>query len=452
MLLVKGTILVIALAVIVGWFHQHLEEFFRWALSLVQEPFHLLSDGLVAVMTSLRNWIRAQMGAVATAPQPTPQSSEATPSDAAATPWNPLAAGGVATPGTALTAGAPASPSSGPDAVSPRQHLQYIIGSVLYTAIFLVFIYADFWVAVFTFQAFGIETVATKIPASAALLFAAALIGVAVYWGLMLLDQLGVTHLAPWDRLGLGARRMMVRLAWASIALSLVLCLLLGIWRGVTSTSSAATQVSDTMESPAGSVEVASPGREATQALGTHPSEAAGILALGEESHGSAFERIVPTVAMGLLPVLLTISAVWSGLGVAMLFHYLVVILAGIMLVPLALLNLVMRIMMALCNATFGAIGAVLRLLHSMGRALIEFFRPIYDWLQARMRRSLGEGGSSVPPPPARAGIGDPPVGNPDAPAWDSVEQSRTDEPDDTGESEESPTAWNPFAMSGGTR
>ena len=452
MLLFKGAILVIALAVLVGWFHQHLEEFFRWALSLVQEPFHLLSEGLAAVMTSLRNWIRAQMGHDTAAPQQASQPSESSSSDAPATAWNPLAAQQSTPAAHTATAeeAAPAAARGG--ALSPRQHLQYIIGSILYTAAFLAFVYADFWLIVLTLQAFGLETIATKIPASAALLSAAAFIGVAVFWGLVLLDLLGVTHLAPWERLGTGARRKMVRLAWACITLSLVLCLLFGIWRGSASGSSVTTQMTAVPAVAGGGIEVPSPGRDVGQPSGTESPDPAGGVVPGADSEASEIERLIPKVSMGLLPVLVTISGVWSGMGVATLFQYLVVILAGLMLVPLALLNVSMRIVMGLCTSAFGAIQAILRLLHSMGRGLIEFMRPVYNWLQARMRRSLGEGGSSAALPLAQAGVDEPLISKPDAPAPDSPEHSHTDQPEETDESDESTTAWNPFAMAGGAR
>jgi hypothetical protein len=452
MLLFKAAILVVALAILVGWFHQHLEEFFRWALSLLQEPFHLLSDGLATVMTSLRNWIRAQLGYDRAQDQAAERAGEPTPSGDSSSEWNPLEAhGGTTRPRAAANEG-PAAGASERGVLSPRRHLQYIIGGILYTAAFLAFVYADFWLIVLTLQAFGLETVATRIPASAALLTAAAFIGVAVFWGLVLLDLLGVTHLAPWDRLGIGARRMMIRIAWTCIGLSLILCLLFGIWRGITSSESLPTQTSEAVALESGGIEVSSPGREASRSVGGDVNDFSYSTGPGGGSTASRWEASIPVISLGLLPVLVSISAVWSGIGVATLIHYLAVILAGVILIPLALLNLTMRIMMALCNAAFGAIQAILRLLHSMGRGLIEFLRPLYNWLQNRMKRSLGEGGSSAPFPPAQAGVREPPIIEPDGPASDSPDHTQTGEPDETDGSDEAATAWNPFAMTGGPR
>jgi len=451
MFLLKAAILVIGLAVIVGWFHQHLVVFFNNMLLLLQEPCRFLSSGLTAVMASLRAWIRAQMGHEATQAQPANRSGETLSSDGPATAWNPLDAHDGAT-ARAVTAQETALPAPGGSALSPRQHLLYIIGSILYTLACVAFLYAEVWLILLILRAWGFESAGMEPPASAGVLTAASLVGAAFFWGLFLLDLLGVTDLAPWHRLSPKARRVALWLAISCIVLSAGIALLMGLWGGAAATQTEPATVTVGDGVAAGAIEAASPGREVAHRPGQETAEVAFDSLPGSDAIGSSFERNIPKVSMGLLRVLVAVSAAWSGIGVVILFNYLVVILAGAILIPMALVDLTMRIIMVLCNAAFGAIQAILLLLHSMGRGLLDFFRPLYNWLQARMKRSLGEGGNPPPLPPAQAGVHEPPATEPDLPTSDSPEQSQTDEADETQESEESATAWNPFAMTGGPR
>jgi hypothetical protein len=114
--------------------------------------------------------------------------------------------------------------------------LFFIIGSIIYSTLTLVFLLADFGMVVLTAEAMGFEPAAFEMPVDTSTLTAATLVTTAAFWGMIVLDLLGITRLAPWRKhLSRGLRRIFMALAVFFLGLSVAVALAMGLWRGIMS-------------------------------------------------------------------------------------------------------------------------------------------------------------------------------------------------------------------------
>ena len=73
-----------------------------------------------------------------------------------------------------------------------------MIGSILYTICFVLFGIADFHLICMTLSAMGIESSIINPPGGAGTITSIALYAGVLFFGIMLLDLVNMTHLAPW--------------------------------------------------------------------------------------------------------------------------------------------------------------------------------------------------------------------------------------------------------------
>ncbi len=111
--------------------------------------------------------------------------------------------------------------------------IYFIIGSVFYTVFTVIFCLCDFSMLLLTLEAMGVDNVTVSLPLDASTLTAATLLAAASFWGMILLDILGITRLAPWRRqLTPFWSRMFVSLAVLLISTSVIIGASMGVWRG----------------------------------------------------------------------------------------------------------------------------------------------------------------------------------------------------------------------------
>jgi hypothetical protein len=239
-----------------------------------------------------------------------------------------------------------------------------VVGAVLYLAAFSVFGYAEFWLIVLTLQAMGFSTGNLQAPASADFLQGAALLAVAFFWGMILLDALKLTHIGPWEQLRKKGRYALVTLSGVCIAMTIVIAGLLGVWR--------ITRVTNPLQTSQ-KAEVLSQGFGIQEPLGSHsigtPDLDSSDVVSEFKTQEGFFDKLV-TVLVGFgLPSIVGISMVFSGWGVAASLSLVWGILLCLTLLPFGLLWLPLRLGEGLCNAVFGIVNAVLDFLSQIGRS-----------------------------------------------------------------------------------
>jgi hypothetical protein len=108
------------------------------------------------------------------------------------------------------------------------------IGSCLYTAAFGLFVFADFHLMCLTLAGMGIEAAHFEPPLGAGTLTVFAFVAAILFFGLLFLDLLGVTEIAPWrEKLSPVWSRTMYCICIFSLLLSMVTTFLFGLWRGI---------------------------------------------------------------------------------------------------------------------------------------------------------------------------------------------------------------------------
>lgn len=112
--------------------------------------------------------------------------------------------------------------------------LYFIIGAVLYTLLTALFIMCDFGMIVLTVQAMGMDEFSFELPMDTSTLTAATLVTTSLFWGAILFDLLGVTHLAPWRRsLSERNRKLFMGISIFFVAMTVFLGVSMAYWRGI---------------------------------------------------------------------------------------------------------------------------------------------------------------------------------------------------------------------------
>jgi len=335
MVWVVGALLPVA-AMTAYWFHPQWRAMLTALLLIFQTPFAYVMDSLGPAVRSLASWLREWTGDL-------------------------------------------------------RQNVGYLIGALLYSVAFAVFVCSEYWLIVLTMAALGFGNGEVASRYSPDLLTAAALLGASVFWGLVLFDLCGATRLAPWERLGQAGQRGLRVASLACLGLSILTGVLLGVHR-----VQLAQQVERMGELPAvPSDPVAAIARVTPDGspvpVANQPSPEAAAADSGAHRAGSS--GWIPAVAVGAIAGLVGVSAAVSGLGVTLLFYYPLALLAGLILVILSLPLGVLTLAVRLFDRIYAAADALLTLAAEMGRGLLNAL--------AKGNRPPVE---QNPPPPAGGG------------------------------------------------
>ena len=111
--------------------------------------------------------------------------------------------------------------------------IYYIIGSFLMAILTIIFCLCDWGIISLTFSAMGLEDGASmNLPVDTTTLVAATLICAALFWGIILFDIAGITHLGPWRKADPTIRKYLFISSIFFIFLAVILVVTGGWWRG----------------------------------------------------------------------------------------------------------------------------------------------------------------------------------------------------------------------------
>ncbi len=184
--------------------------------------------------------------------------------------------------------------------------LYFIIGSIFYSVLTVIFVLCDYSMVALTLEAMGLEAGGFKPPVDASSLAAATLVTTALFWGAVFFDLLGVTRLAPWRKsLSTLNRRLLMALSALFILLSIFIGVSMAYWRGVSVVELEMVE-EDAIYSEADSFQ--------TEGLTTDGENG---LTLGNESPVMVFEDPLPSLAATVNWVILASLMGISGLSLA---------------------------------------------------------------------------------------------------------------------------------------
>lgn len=270
---------------------------------------------------------------------------------------------------------------------------QHLIGAILYTIAAIVFLGASFGLILLTLQAMGLSPIGEEvsIPFSADLLAAASLVGMGIFWGLVVFDLVGLTHLAPWDRLSPIGIKVMKGISIFCLLLTILLGIGLGIWRGYQIVFAAPAYAAPVEVSEEGGIisldNVDLPSLEP-------PSETQDVVVMEP-----SFLDNLPVFISGLLAGLESISAVFAGIGVVLFLNYLIIIALSLLKLPLSLVRLVLQLPVAIIEATFRFTASILHFIASLGLSIFHRWLPANEFSANSPVPSVEEHTHSAQPP-----------------------------------------------------
>ncbi len=247
----------------------------------------------------------------------------------------------------------------------------YFIGAILYTILSTIFVLCDFGMVALTAEAMGMDRAGFKLPVDTSTLTALALVTSALFWGSIILDLTGVTHIGPWRKISsTGGRRFLMALSVVMIILAVGLLVGMAYWRGdilaqlFTSEAHAATP--EQFIPAAGTVE---PGME----IGTESVEAEVIEDEGPVVNDVS-RRVLIATLMGIA-ALTTISTVFSGWGVVALIKFILLLAACLTVLPLLGVGAFGSwLCTSLLNGIAAFVQAVIDLLVQLGNRILGLF------------------------------------------------------------------------------
>lgn len=320
-----------------------------------------------------------------------------------------------------------------------------VIGAIFNTATFLLFSYTDLWLAALTFQAWGFGGGEIALPASADILAALSLVGVGIFWGLVLLDLFGITHVGPWESLSARHRKYFKILGVSMLALVVLIATSMAAWRGLQLASPIATLATvassgGIIGSPTGPVAQGNRGATAT----TEP-------VLSGENLG-----LSPAVVGSLLAGVVATSAAFAGWGALAAFKYLYGFALIVPVLVLGALAVGLNIMATLMDHIYSLVNAVLSFLASLGTLVRGALTTFYNWILrlGNLKEILHlKSIEPTPPPPSNPAQpqlhpGRPPAAPDQPPAVPPRQPAPTaSAPTDGARSADDAHAWNPFGF-----
>jgi hypothetical protein len=250
--------------------------------------------------------------------------------------------------------------------------LYFIIGAVVYSILTLVFMLCDWGMIVLTAEGMGLDTSRFELPIDNACLTATTLVTAALFWGSVLFDALGVTHIAPWYKsFSPIGRRFILLVSMAFITLAVTLGSVMAYWRGDMLTAMVPEAAAGTMETgmEAGGLDLVS---AAPDALSSNADPEM------PETQFSADElrrqeQMVKFSLVGLA-VLSGGSTAFSMVGVMKLAKFIILAAIGIASLPLLLFQGVTWLLVTVFNLILNFVHWGIDLLIAMGTRVLGVF------------------------------------------------------------------------------
>jgi len=245
----------------------------------------------------------------------------------------------------------------------------FIVGSTLYTLFTAVFVAADYAILGITFEAMGLDAATWKLPIESSVLAALSMMGMALFWGLILGDLYDMTHLAPWCKaLKESTQKYLKMFAWGMLIAIVTMAAIAGYWRfeAVESTNAIKDQQAQ-ISQMAGS----------ESSLGVDP-QLMGLLNQGDEQMPMApeqgFWQKGPKILIIVgLAAISAISTFFSGVGVVILSKFMLVLGVAIGASILGLITLISWLWSLLMSTLLGVVEGVVDLFISIGMVILFY-------------------------------------------------------------------------------
>ena len=250
--------------------------------------------------------------------------------------------------------------------------IYFIVGSVLYSLLTALFVLCDFGLIVLTVQAMGMDEPGFQLPVDTSTLTAATLVTAGLFWGAILFDLLGVTHLAPWrKRLSGGIRKLLIALAIFFVAMAVAIAVFMTYWRGV----SLNEFVREAQAAPSDFLTVDQGALSTANGEGVDLGMSQGDF-LGDEDVpevDSSSDWIVLATLMGISGISLA-STAFSMVGLAILAKFvilLVISLGALLLLPVVFAAWLVSLLL---NLLFSAVQSILDFFIEIGNRFLRLF------------------------------------------------------------------------------
>lgn len=261
------------------------------------------------------------------------------------------------------------------------------VGAVINTAYTICFVYAELWIMWLTLGALGFASAVGIVPpVGADLLMAASLTITAAFWGGVLLDALGMSHLGPWGAQGPRGRQKTKWFAVAMLAFTAVIAGSLGLWRYAQLAAEAPVDTTPAAVAPLITFADPALASELIPVVPALPEAEPAPPPLVDER----LEQAVPLLVNVGLPVLIALSIVLSAWGAMTLVGLLVGLALGIGSVLFGIVELLIDLVL---TATRGLLPVTVNLI-GMANWLIT---GVWNWFAEY--DSL-EGGRPIKPMP----------------------------------------------------
>lgn len=248
--------------------------------------------------------------------------------------------------------------------IDPRRIFYTVIGSVVYTICFLLNSYADFHLVCMTLAAMGIEADYVRPPGGPGVVTGLALISGVLFFGTMLLDLIGITHIAPWGRrLNPTWHRVMLTICLVSLVLSLTTTALFGYWRGLANADDNAdlSLTADMMLDGGGLTGVG----------GNLDASMNGAASENSKTPGAW----IPVVVNITIPFLLITGGCLSGYGVIQFIKFSILGIIFVLFLPSFLLLIILSYVSRIIDHVFNLVVSLIELIAAMGLWILGLFK-----------------------------------------------------------------------------
>ena len=244
----------------------------------------------------------------------------------------------------------------------PKTILYHFIGANLYTLSLILFITADFYLLCLTLAGMGFEIAKIEPPLDAGLLTAVALSTISFFFGMVLLDLVGMTNIAPWlEKLSKKAKKVLTVIVICSIIIMILTTILFGVWRG-----SSLTETPTLQDYPI-DTNISST-QDYNQYLQLGPEN------IPDLSEDQSLYWIVYFSNL-VIPLLLVIGSFLGGWGVIIFIKFILLGSMFIVISPLLLLYIVSCYAVLLVNRLFDFFNTLLELMAAIGNSILNFFK-----------------------------------------------------------------------------
>lgn len=246
--------------------------------------------------------------------------------------------------------------SDGKGAINLNIIFYRFIGSLLYTACFALFVFADFHLLLLTLAGMGLDVSQFEPPVGAGTLTVLALIAGILFFGTLLLDLIGMTDIVPWkDKLSPLWSKIMFNIALFSLLLSLAIAIFCGVWRG-SSMIEKEISINDMQTlSSGGTIDLNS------------------TMNIGQANSDTRLNKILLFVNLAI-PALFLLGGIFSGYGAVELIKLVMLAIIFILLCPSGLLLIILAYTSRIIDRIYDLVLMMIQLLSAVGASLMGIF------------------------------------------------------------------------------